>query len=286
MFSGEHLSFGDYWFGQRVKRLKELVFIGLGLHDEMGITLRGLEEAKSADYVFIEFYTSLLPGFSLKHFEELCGKRVHVLSRQDIEEKSGESILRSAEQGKTVLLVPGDPLIATTHVVLRIEAEKRRIKTLLVHGASILSAVIGLSGLHNYKFGKTVTIPFSNGVPLETPYDVISQNAKVGLHTLCLLDMRADERRYMNIHEAIDALLEIEAKRKRGIVTSSTLAVGIARAGSGRPEVKAGYIKDLLEHDFGKPPHTLVFPGSLHFTEAEALVVLADGPRHLLEAHR
>lgn len=267
-------------------KLKELVFVGLGLHDEMGISLRGLAEAKNADSVFVELYTSLLPDFSVKHLEEICGKRIQILSRTDIEEKNGELIMKASEHGKTVFMVPGDPLIATTHVVLRIEAEKRGIRTHLVHGASILSAVIGLSGLHNYKFGKTVTVPFSDGTPLETPYDVISQNIKQGLHTLCLLDIRTDERRYMNIHEALSILLEIEAKRREGIIMTRTLAVGLARAGSDEPQLKAGPIEDLLNFDFGRPPHTLVFPGSLHFTEKEALIVLAGAPKHLLEADR
>ena len=44
----------------------ELVFIGLGLDDEKGITLRGLDEARSADLVFAELYTSALPGASLE----------------------------------------------------------------------------------------------------------------------------------------------------------------------------------------------------------------------------
>jgi diphthine synthase len=78
--------------------------------------------------------------------------------------------------------------------------------------------------------------------------------------------------------------LEIEAKRKEQTVTMNTLAVGIARAGSSNPEVKANSIKDLLVNDFGAPPHTLIFPGKLHFMEAEALVVLAGAPRRVLEA--
>ena len=40
----------------------ELVFIGLGLHDEKGVTLRGLEDAHGADVVFAELYTSTLAG--------------------------------------------------------------------------------------------------------------------------------------------------------------------------------------------------------------------------------
>jgi diphthine synthase len=266
--------------------LGTLVFVGLGLHDEMGISLRGLEEVRNADSVFIELYTSLLPNFSIGRFEKICGKKVQVLSRRDVEEKSGERMLEAAGHGKTVFLVPGDPLIATTHVALRVEAGKRGIKTSLVHGASILSAVIGLSGLHNYKFGKTVTVPFSDGAVSETPYNVVSQNVRQGLHTLCLLDIRTDEERYMSIREALGTLLKVEAKRKEGIITSDALSVGIARAGSENPRVKAGSVKSLINYDFGEPPHALIFPGSLHFTEAEALVILAGAPRRLLEAHK
>ena len=50
--------------------MKELVFVGLGLNDELGITLKGLEETKSADAVFMETYTSRMPDFSIEHFEE------------------------------------------------------------------------------------------------------------------------------------------------------------------------------------------------------------------------
>src|SRR3972149_5234909 len=214
--------------------LKELVFIGLGLHDEKGISLQGLEETKTADYAFIELYTSLLPNFSVKRFETLTAKQISVVQRRDLEEENGAMILDAAEKGKTVFLVPGDPFIATTHVALRIEAEKRGIKTRIVHGASVISAIIGLSGLHNYKFGKTVTIPFPENFS-ETPYNVIAQNKKRGLHTLCLLDLKVDENRFLNINQALTLLLEIEQKRKKRITTPSTVVVGVARAGGSAP---------------------------------------------------
>ncbi len=261
--------------------LGEIIFVGLGLNDEMGISLRGLEEVKTADAAFIEVYTSFLPNFSLKRFEDISGKRLKVVSRRELEEENGEAVLKAAKNGKTVLLVPGDPLIATTHVALRIEAEKRRIKTRIVHGASIISAVIGLSGLHNYKFGKSVTIPFPDETPSETPYDVIAQNKKLGLHTLCLLDIKAEEKRYLSIHEGLGSLLKIEEKKKKGIITRDSLAVGIARAGSNNPTVKADSVKKLLVYDFGEPPYSVIFPGKLHFMEAEALIVLAGGPEKL-----
>jgi diphthine synthase len=261
--------------------LGEIVFVGLGLHDEMGVSLRGLEEVKTADTAFIELYTSFMPNFSRKGFEEISGKRLKVVSRRELEEENGEVVLKAAKNGKAVLLVPGDPLIATTHVALRIEAEKHGIKTRIVHGSSILSAVMGLSSLHNYKFGKSVTIPFPDETPSQTPYDIIAQNKKLGLHTLCLLDIKAEEKRYLSIREGLGSLLKIEEKKKKGIITVNSLVVGIARAGCNNPMVKADSVKKLLVYDFGEPPYSIIFPGKLHFMETEALIVLAGGPEKL-----
>ena len=260
--------------------MKELVFVGLGLHDEKGISLQGIEETKTADQAFMELYTSILPCFSSQRFEEIVNKQVHIVSRRDLEEENGNVILNAAEKGKTVFLIPGDPFIATTHVSLRIEAKKRGVKTRIVHGASVMSAIIGLSGLHNYKFGKTVTIPFPENAS-ETPYTIIAQNKKLGLHTLCLLDIKAVENRFLSINEASKLLLEIEEKRKEGVITQDTVAVGVARAGSNAPTLKADFVKDLVKCDFGEPPQSLIFPGDLHFMEAEALVALAAAPERL-----
>jgi diphthine synthase len=259
--------------------LGELVFVGLGLYSERDMSLHGVDEAKTADAVFIEFYTSLMPELSLSKLEKLVEKRVTVLSRHDLEEDEGRRILEAAERSKTVLLVPGDPLMATTHVDLRIRAEKLGIKTRLVHGASIVSAVVGLSGLQNYKYGRSVTVPFSDqGLVSETPYDVIKGNKKMGLHTLCFLDLKAEEKSYMTIKEALETLLNVEKKRRQRVVTPDTVAVGIARAGSVAPVVKADCVNALLKFDFGAPPHSIVFPGRLHFMEAEALITLAKAP--------
>ncbi len=267
--------------------MAELIFVGLGLDRETDISLRGLEKAKSADAVFAEFYTSLMPNVDVQKLERLTGKSIRTVARRDLEEEGGRSLLTEAEKGTVVLLVPGDPLIATTHVDLRIRAEKKGIRTGVVHGASIISAVIGLSGLQNYKFGRSVTIPFSDvNVVYETPYNVIAENKEAKLHTLCFLDIKADKERYMTINEGLQTLFEIEKQRKKDIVTPATLSVGIARAGSENPTIKADYAEKLAKFDFGGPPHTLVFPGQLHFVEAEALVTLANAPEKVKEMVR
>jgi diphthine synthase len=262
--------------------LGELVFVGLGLYDENDVSLRGLEEIREADAVFAEFYTSIMPGLSIRRLEEKTRKTVKVVLRRVLEEDEGKPILQEAKKGKAVLLVPGDPMIATTHVDLRIRAEKQGIRTRIVHGASVVSAVMGISGLQNYKYGRSVTIPFSEeNFVSEAPYNVISENQKRGLHTMCYLDIKAKEKRYMTIKEGLQVLLELEKLKKNQVITQKTLVIGVARAGSPEPKVKAGYIEEVINYDFGAPPHTLIFPGKLHFMEAEALITLADAPEEV-----
>jgi diphthine synthase len=254
------------------------VFVGLGLNDEKGITVKGLEETRSADTVFMETYTSRMPQFSMQHFEEMCGKKVQLVARRDLEEENGKVILQAARSGKAVFLVPGDPFIATTHVTLRIDAEKQGIPTRIVHGISIMSAIVSLSGLHNYKFGKTVTVPFPENFS-ETPYNVIAQNKKLGLHTLCLLDLKQTENQYLTINQALKMLEQVEEKKKQNVITADTVAVGIARAGSDNPTLKADFVRDLVNFDFDEPPFSLIIPGDLHFMEIDALIAFAGAPR-------
>ena len=265
----------------------ELIFVGLGLFNENDISLRGLEEARSADSVFIELYTNLMIGLRVENLERLIQGKIIVLTRQSLEEQNGERILTSAKKGKVVLLVPGNPMIATTHVDLRIRAERVGIRTHIIHGSSIISAAMALSGLQNYKFGRSVTIPFNNDhYASETPYNVIKINSMAGLHTLCFLDLQVEEDRYMLIREALEILLSIEKVKQDSVITDNTLVVGIARAGSKNPTVKASWLNEALKYEFGGPPHILIFPGNLHFMEAEALVTLVHAPNSIRESVR
>jgi diphthine synthase len=131
--------------------------------------------------------------------------------------------------------------------------------------------------LHNYKFGKTVTVPFPENFS-ETPYNVIAQNKKLGLHTLCLLDLKANEKHFLSINQAIAMLLKAEQKNKKRVITSNTVAVGIARAGSNHPTLKADFLKNLANYNFGEPPYSLIFPGDMHFMEIESLIAFAGAP--------
>lgn len=247
-----------------------LYFIGLGLYDEKDISLRGLEAIKKCDVVYLENYTSVL-SCGIKKLEKLYGKKIILTSRDLVENKAEESILKYAIEKNVVFLVTGDPMSATTHIDLRLRAEKAGIKCIVIHNASVFSAV-GVTGLQLYKFGRTTSIPFQeeNWHP-ETPYDVIKENRKKGLHTLLLLDLRPDEKKFMSVNDAIEYLLKVEDKRKENVFPKSMLCVGCARLGSPKPCIKAGKAFELLKEDFGKPVHCLIVPGKLHFVEKDAL---------------
>ena len=146
-----------------------LNLIGLGLNNEKSITLEGLETLKQSDKIYLETYTSKWYG-SLENLEEMIGKKIIQLKRLGLEENS-EKILEEAKTQKISLLVIGDPLVATTHITLLLEAKKKGIKTRVIHNASIYSSV-GETGLHLYKFGATVTLPFPEKTNNQLPESV------------------------------------------------------------------------------------------------------------------
>ncbi len=244
-----------------------LVFIGLGLYDEKDLTLRAIEEAQSCDKLFAEFYTSRLAGTSIEKLEQVLGKKITVLPREEVED--GGVILSAAEEEKVGFLAPGDPLISTTHIALRIDAKEQGIETQVVHNTSIYSAAPAISGLFNYKFGRSASIPFSSeGYSPESYYDVIKENRERGLHTLLFLDIKD---RLMTVNEALTILMDVVAKRKEGVLNSDTVVIGLGCVGSQNPVIIAGGAGELIDEDFGSPPHVLIVSGQLHFMEEEYL---------------
>ena len=148
----------------------------------------------------------------------------------------------------------------------------------------VVSAVPGLLGLQNYKFGRSTTLAYPEGDYFPTsPYDVIKNNKKMGLHTLVLLDIQADRNRYMTANEGIKILIDYEKKIKNNVFTKNSIICVVARAGSDKPIARADEIDVLEKIDFGQPLHTLVIPGDLHFMEVEALIKLAGLPADLAE---
>jgi diphthine synthase len=261
----------------------EIVFIGLGLYDKKDISVKGLEAANDCDVLFVEFYTAKLTGTSVPELEQMVGKSIDVLDRNEFEK--GDVIIMAARDSKVGVLVAGDPMSATTHVSLRLQAREEGIDTKIIPGASIVTSAPGLSGLHIYKFGKIASLPFPHkGYSPTSPYEIIMENQKRGMHTLVLLDIDKDNERYMRGGEALNLLLKMEEEKGTGAITDGTLICVLGRVGSDDPVFRAGFIKDLINEDFGEGLHCLIIPGKLHFMEAEALVELGGAPREILDS--
>jgi len=62
-----------------------LALIGIGISDEKDISLRGLDTLKACDIVFAESYTNLMAEGTLDRLSKLCGKKITLLSREQVE---------------------------------------------------------------------------------------------------------------------------------------------------------------------------------------------------------
>ena len=248
-----------------------LTLIGLGLWNENDLTLRGIDRAKNSDIAYIELYTSKWYG-DVKKLEKIISKKIKVLKRKDLEEDS-DIILKEAEDKNVVLFIPGDPLVATTHISLISDTRKKGIDVEIIHNASIYSAIAEV-GFHIYSFGATATVPFPEKTGGKLPksiYETLKMNKLNGFHTLLLLDVMAEENKYMTPNEGIKIMLKTEEKMNDEVFTEDTEIVVFARAGSEKPLIVYGKVKDLLNKDFGKPPFVIIVPGQMHFTEKEYL---------------
>ncbi len=251
-----------------------LSFVGLGLYDEHSITQKGAATIAAADDVFAEFYTSRLMGTTIDTLEATHETTIDVRDRAGVEEDP-EPILTAAAEGHAAFLTAGDPMIATTHVDLRLRAADRGIDTEIVHGTTAQAAASSLTGLQNYRFGPATTLPFpeahGDGDVPGSVYETIDANLDRDLHTMVFLDIVAPEQRYLTVDQAATLLADRYGDR---------LGVGIARAGSDEPRVVATSLETLAEMDIGEPLHLLVLPGSRHPLEAKALATFAEGDRN------
>jgi diphthine synthase len=252
-----------------------LCFIGLGLGAK-GITLEGVSELKSADMIYFEYYTTPHEPRLLGAVQEAAGKPLAVVDREFVED--GTAILADAQEKNVALAVVGDPMIATTHSELRVRAIRKGIETRVVHAATIASAAASASGLHSYKFSRTVTVTKEAVNRLTQAYHVLHQNLLVGAHTLLLLEYDTASGEGVTPGEAMGGLLLAEGNFKRGVVSEKTFALVLSRVGREDGSLAAGAFSELSAKEYGEAPHSVVIPGTLHFTEAEAVSAIFSLP--------
>lgn len=239
-----------------------LYLIGLGLNDEKDIPLKAIEAMKSCNAVYCELYTNKWHG-SLNRLEDMIGKEIHILKREKAET---DFLVEEAKTKNTAFLVPGDPLTATTHIELLIEAKKNGIAFQVIHASSIFTA-IAETGLILYKFGRSTTLVYPEGnYDPKSPYDTIKFNKKNELHSLVLLDIKEDKQ--MTVKEAVGLLLgHRTVKKDEKIIACCCLG--------GESVIKYDLPSNLkADKQLEATPAVLIVPSKLNFKEEETLKLL------------
>jgi len=241
-----------------------LVFAGLGLNENT-ITQEIINMVKNADKIYFERYTSP----PMPYNDYIFDFQFEQIGREFIE--NGDKIIEESKSGTVILLTYGNPMIATTHMDLRMRAEKRGIETKVLHNSSITTVLPGETGLHSYKFGRITTLMTNTEVAPLSVYDVIFNNLLTELHSTVLLEYNLDKKEYLNPINAIKQLLKIEEEQKKKVISEETKLIIASRIGMNKQEIYCDTLKELLNKQYDKPPYTIIIPSKLHFTEIEAL---------------
>lgn len=242
--------------------------IGLGLKPEQ-ITLEALNAIRKCSELYFDSYTSCFSEGTIAQLEEITGRKIVCLGREEIEERFTEK-LKEAVDKNIALLVVGNPLFATTHLQLLIDCADMCVPYTFIPGVS-LTNYIGLTGLSAYRFGETVSIvmPEPNYAP-ESFYDKIVRNYKNSMHTLCLIDIKNGKP--ASVRHALQRLVEIEQARG-GKIIKDALIIIISGLGSGKQNIAAGKVSELMQKQFSIPA-SLIVCSKLSEKEKEALRIL------------
>ena len=249
-----------------------LFFVGLGIGGPDALSEKAKKIISECNIVYFEQFTSPMSESHTKFLQEIVKGQFKFAPRWLVED--GKEILDASKNNNVALLSYGDPYIATTHIELRVRAIQENIKTETIHASSAITSLIGECGLHFYKVGRTVTI--MSGIPSSTAYYAIFENLKVGNHSIVLLEWNQSERFFLDPKNAISSLLEQEKEQNRKVFSGETYGIVASRIGHDDQKIIAGRFSDLEKQNFGSSPHTIIIPGSMHFTESDALKVLAN----------
>lgn len=232
-----------------------LTLIGTGV--AFDLTLAGLEALKSCDEAFIETYTNPVERSKITLLERHCGKKITELGREHLE---SDYLMNKARSSRVCVLASGDPLTATTHITLVIEARAKGIPFDVIHNSSIHSVAPARAGLQIYRFGKTASLvnPRPNYKP-SSSLDIIRENLAGNIHTLVLLDT---EPQPMEAKAALEILQEFES------------AVVLSRVGDKDEKITYGKIREIKNNELGRPPFCVIIPAKLHPVEQEFLDLL------------
>ena len=250
-----------------------LWFVGLGISGISELSDNTVSIIKNADTVYLESFTSPISETEKEQLANMCDGEFKIAKRWLVED--GNEILENAKKREVVLISYGDPYIATTHLELKTRAVTDKIETKTIHSSSIVSSLIGEIGLQYYKVGKILTV-MNDPKSMITPYNTISNNLLSKMHSVILLEYNEDKSFFLAPQDALSLLLDAEKIQNGKIISLDTFAIIASRIGKSDQNITSGKISNLIKKEFGNPPHTIIIPGSLHFTESNAVKIITD----------
>ena len=250
-----------------------LWFVGLGISGISELSDNTISVIKNADTVYLESFTSPISETEKEQLANMCDGEFKIAKRWLVED--GNEILENAKKREVVLISYGDPYIATTHLELKTRAVTDKIETKTIHSSSIVSSLIGEIGLQYYKVGKILTV-MNDPKSMITPYNTISNNLLSKMHSVILLEYNEDKSFFLDPQDALSLLLDAEKIQNGKIISLDTFAIIASRIGKSDQNITSGKISNLIKKEFGNPPHTIIIPGSLHFTESNAVKIVTD----------
>ena len=249
-----------------------LLLIGLGL-DVKDISVMALEALKSADLVLMEDYTTFLPSQYLEYLKTETRSEIVAIQRSDLEDNVKKTVSQAREK-TLAILVPGDPLIATTHHIILDEAKRQGIEYKVYHSASIFSAAIGESGLDVYRFGPPFTVPFWSENYKPTSFvESLKRNMENDQHSMILLDLDAKSRSFMTLAQAVQLLRDADWEKGLDIVTDDLYILAMGDVGKSTGTAAYLMIKDIgkVEDRFKGKPVVIIVPAVPTPAELESI---------------
>ncbi len=246
---------------------------GMGIDGNM--QKEDVSDLKKFD-IFVEKYTCRIYGKTIDRIEKETGKKVITVDRSALEE-GAESFVAESKNVDRVLLVGGDPLIATTHKILYLESLNQKIGLEIYHSSSVFTAAIGESGLDFYRFGAVCTV--AEWKPNYKPvsfYEKIKVNFENDLHTLILLDFDSKNRRSIELDVVLDILINAEKQYGDRIINKKTKLLLMMDLGTEQKRIVFNFIDRLYLMKLRYNMACIIIPARLTKLEIEVLSAVCE----------
>ena len=254
-----------------------LYLVGAGIYDTFEMC-NSISILKSCDRIYLESFTSPISDNFIDILKTTIEpeKKIEFVKRWFVED--GRQILDESKTLNVGLISYGDPTIATTFTELRIRAIKNNIDVKVVHAASGITSLVGECGLQIYKIGKLVTMMEERQSAISV-YSTVFSNLNLNCHTVILTEYRQGYDGtifFLKPNNVMSRLLDVEKDIMYGFVSEDSFLIVLSRIGTDGQKIFSGKIKSLLELDYGKGPHAIIFPSRFHFTEEDAILNLTE----------